>query len=165
MPMFLMKVPLAAPHKCKSCGGVSKDWYIDTGSQEEFYGAVYYCNECFTHMANLAGFLSIEQSDKLQETLSNLTDNFNNLLDAYNELRERDPREIRLGHSEFNRISTDNLAQLRLLEGPKLSNEPVQSGTIVMDRRKKRSSDSSEDSEVGELSGSKSAKPPIKFRQ
>jgi len=161
--MFLVKTPLAAPHKCKCCGGASKSWYVDTGSLEEFYGAVYYCNECFTHMANLAGFLSVEQSNELQKTLGNLTDSYNELLDAYNELRERDPREIRSGHSEFHRIAADSSAQLRLLEDPKSSDEPVQSGTTLVDRRKKRPADNSKDSAVGELSGSKSERPGIRI--
>ena len=54
----IVKQPSALPHCCKLCGGGanSKEWFVDTGSYEEFYGAIYYCNECFNYMATLAGY-------------------------------------------------------------------------------------------------------------
>lgn len=162
MPMFLVERPLAAPYKCKSCGGVTKKWYIDTGTLEEFYGAVYYCNECFTHMANLAGFLSIEQSEVLQKGLEELTTKYNVLVEYYNELMERGPREIRPVNSVFNRIVTYNPAQLRVLEDTEPSNEPVQSGTTLVDTREERPPDNSEDSTVADVSDSK--QKPTGFR-
>lgn len=53
-----IETPVAAPGCCKCCGSATKKFYIDTGTQEEFYGAVYYCCECIGEMANLAGFVS-----------------------------------------------------------------------------------------------------------
>ena len=38
------------PGQCKLCGAADKEWYLDTGSYEQFYGAIYYCCECISEM-------------------------------------------------------------------------------------------------------------------
>lgn len=57
---------LPAPGKCKLCGSVSKELYLDTGSHEEFYGAVLYCVQCMAHMASLLGFISGDKANELK---------------------------------------------------------------------------------------------------
>lgn len=49
---------LPAPGNCKMCGSVSKESYLDTGIQEQGYGAVLYCNECFADLSGHFGFIS-----------------------------------------------------------------------------------------------------------
>lgn len=62
----VVDVPLAAPGKCRVCGGVSKDWYVDLQYNEEYYGAVYYCCECISHLAKVCGFLVPAEKDILE---------------------------------------------------------------------------------------------------
>lgn len=58
---------LPVPGKCKRCGSVDMDrLYLDTGVQEEFYGAVLFCNLCFSEMAALFGFISSEKANELK---------------------------------------------------------------------------------------------------
>jgi hypothetical protein len=57
----LVSEPVAQPSQCKACGAGSlsegREWWMDTGTIEEFYGHVYYCSVCFTQMADLANFM------------------------------------------------------------------------------------------------------------
>lgn len=74
--MFAQKTeaPHRDPGKCKGCGAGSiteREWWIDTGTYEDFYGQVYYCNICFTEMCNLVGFISSDQYTELEKELEN----------------------------------------------------------------------------------------------
>ncbi len=68
----IVEVPSALPGSCKCCGSASKKFYIDTGTQEEFYGAVYYCNDCMGEMAELAGYVTPIANLKIVEMLEEL---------------------------------------------------------------------------------------------
>lgn len=64
--------PVALPGSCRCCGSATKRLYLDTGIQEEFYGAVYYCIDCFGDMAQTMGFITPVAGIELLETLRNL---------------------------------------------------------------------------------------------
>jgi len=75
--MFAEKVdsPHRSPAKCKGCGAgslVERKWWIDTGTIEEYYGRVYYCNICFTEFVNLVGYYSPEQVAELEQDNRNV---------------------------------------------------------------------------------------------
>lgn len=75
MLILLCDKPTASPGKCRLCGVGSdsdREWWIDTGVMEEWYGAVYYCSICLTQMANMAGFLSREQAAELDRDNENV---------------------------------------------------------------------------------------------
>ena len=55
---------LPLPGICKSCGSATKEKYLDTGTQENDYGAIMYCFECINHIASLFDFL---HPDKVKE--------------------------------------------------------------------------------------------------
>lgn len=65
MSICVTTKPSAIPYQCKLCGGSAntKEWFLDTGSYEEFFGAIYYCNECFGYMAQVAGFEKVRLYD------------------------------------------------------------------------------------------------------
>jgi hypothetical protein len=73
--MFIRKVeyPTLPPAQCKICGAASqtdREYWIDTGTTEEFFGAIYYCSVCIEEIAGICGFLSIAGSTKLKERLA-----------------------------------------------------------------------------------------------
>ena len=73
----VVEVASAAPGVCRVCGGASKDYYIDFGYNEEFYGAVYYCCQCIEEMAHTAGFLTPALKARLEQELEELqSENF-----------------------------------------------------------------------------------------
>jgi hypothetical protein len=75
MLILIVDKPTAMPAKCRICSVGSdsdREWWIDTGVMEEWYGAVYYCSTCLTQMANMAGFLSIEQAAELDRDNQNV---------------------------------------------------------------------------------------------
>lgn len=71
--MQIVETPTVLPGCCRVCGGASKPWYLDLGTSEEFYGAVYYCNECLAEMARLAGYMTPEDRQKQEARIEELT--------------------------------------------------------------------------------------------
>jgi len=87
----VVEQPTALPAQCKGCGAGTlsegREWWVDTGTFEEFYGQVYYCSICMTEIAELCGFLGPDrrivldtqlkeanaQIRELKESLSALT--------------------------------------------------------------------------------------------
>lgn len=69
MGLELTHSPQALPGCCKLCGSASRAPFIDTGSSEEFHGAVYYCSECVGAMASLMGYISSERAEFLEGAL------------------------------------------------------------------------------------------------
>lgn len=61
--------PGALPGECFLCAGDSttREWFIDTGRQMEFHGAVYICNECLLEMAAMVGCASQVETTALVE--------------------------------------------------------------------------------------------------
>lgn len=72
MDFKVVETPQALPGVCRACGGASKDWYLDTGHSEEYYGAVYYCNECISYIADLCGFLIPAKKEALDLEIEDL---------------------------------------------------------------------------------------------
>lgn len=70
--MEIVTTPQALPGCCFICGSATRKYYIDTGRSLDFHGAVYFCSECLTEIAHLAGFLSPEASNKLKIEFSKL---------------------------------------------------------------------------------------------
>jgi hypothetical protein len=58
------EMPTALPGQCYCCGSGTKSYYLDLGVSIEFYGAVFFCNECFSAMAACMGFV---HGDKTQD--------------------------------------------------------------------------------------------------
>jgi len=57
---------LPLPGICKSCGSSTKEKYLDTGTQENDYGAILFCFECVNHFASLFDFLNPEKVGELR---------------------------------------------------------------------------------------------------
>ena len=57
---------LPLPGTCKACGSSTKEIYLDTGTQEEFYGAILYCHECVGYFASLFGFIHPDKALELR---------------------------------------------------------------------------------------------------
>lgn len=57
---------LPAPGICKSCGSSTKESYLDTGTQENDYGAILYCDECVNHFATMFGYISVEKAEEIK---------------------------------------------------------------------------------------------------
>ncbi len=55
--MRITDSPEALPGSCKLCGSGTKAPFIDFGLSEEFYGAWYLCEECYSEGARLLGYL------------------------------------------------------------------------------------------------------------
>jgi len=53
------------------CGAGSlsegREWWLDVGIIEDFYGRVYYCSICFGQMATEAGFLTPAKRQELEQ--------------------------------------------------------------------------------------------------
>lgn len=74
--MFIRVVeqPTIAPAQCKMCSASTlseREYWLDTGTMEEFYGAVYYCNTCIEEIGSLCGFLPPKAATRLKERLEN----------------------------------------------------------------------------------------------
>lgn len=60
-----------------ACGSATRQRYIDTGLQFEFYGAVFICDLCLGEMARLLGFLEPDNVQALKDRLEEaLNDNY-----------------------------------------------------------------------------------------
>lgn len=66
--MRVTDTPAALPACCIFCPGSVRRRYIDTGLQEDFYGAVYICEECVLAMGRMLGM-------KSEEEVGNIIDN------------------------------------------------------------------------------------------
>jgi hypothetical protein len=59
-PVLVSDYPAAHPHVCSKCGvNYDRDWYVDLGVENEWYGVIYFCNLCFTNLVdNVPGYLT-----------------------------------------------------------------------------------------------------------
>lgn len=72
---------LLAPSHCYLCGTCNeKRKYVDFGMQVEFYGAVYFCNECFANAATAVDYVHVDGLNSLEEQLENLTASYCNAM-------------------------------------------------------------------------------------
>lgn len=65
----VIPAPVMVPGTCASCGSSSTDDrdYVDFDMFVDYIGVIYFCTFCFTECANSLGFLSPEQSKRLEE--------------------------------------------------------------------------------------------------
>lgn len=65
--VLVIDTPVAAPGVCSLCGTAGGDGrkFIDFGKQLDWYGAVYFCETCFTEMAEALGLIPVAKYDEL----------------------------------------------------------------------------------------------------
>ena len=71
-----------APNKCANCSFSGREpgrYFIDFGVDLEFYGTVYLCTSCFAECANIIGWISPAEADRLKERDAELTAEFDRL--------------------------------------------------------------------------------------
>lgn len=60
----LLDTPVAAPGVCALCGSANKR-VVDFGKQLDWYGAVYFCEDCIREIAEAIGFIPVDPLTKL----------------------------------------------------------------------------------------------------
>ncbi len=65
----VLDVPVVAPGVCILCGIASGDnrKFVDFGKQVDWYGAVYFCSECFGEIARALGWIPVAEYNELLE--------------------------------------------------------------------------------------------------
>lgn len=124
---------LPLPGTCKSCGSATKKEYLDTGTQENEYGAILYCIECLTHYVSLFGFLPPENVSEIkrlaeEQFLLNVALNVQRekLIGAIDGLVRSGYRNDSIDFIELDLVHLDSLVNC----DPREREEPVDSGTI-----------------------------------
>lgn len=79
--------PTALPGNCYTCR-THEGPFIDTGIQEDMYGAIYLCLKCITEMAHEFGFTTPEESDLLKQKIKGLESTVNEFSDSNERLIE-----------------------------------------------------------------------------
>jgi hypothetical protein len=81
----VIDVPLLAPGSCVLCGTVGGDGrkFLDFGKSIKWYGAVYFCTECFREFAEGAGFIPVATFDKLHNEFRELQVKFDQMQAKY----------------------------------------------------------------------------------
>lgn len=64
----LLDLPVAAPGVCALCGSANKP-VIDFGKQLDWYGAVYFCQDCIREVSEAIGYVPIEPFKDLHDKL------------------------------------------------------------------------------------------------
>lgn len=80
----VINTPVAAPGVCCLCGTSGGDdrTFVDFGKQLDWYGAVYFCNFCFTEVSQALNFIPVAKYSELHTE-------FRELLVKYNQLKAR----------------------------------------------------------------------------
>lgn len=65
----VLNVPVMAPGICMLCGIADGDnrTFVDFGKQVEWYGAVYFCSECFGEIARALRWIPVAEYNELLE--------------------------------------------------------------------------------------------------
>jgi transcription elongation factor Elf1 len=88
----ILPAPAALPTKCIACGCSTKP-VVDFACDIDWYGAVYFCEDCIVEAARMFGMVSTEQYNKVfdeaQRLNSNMKDATNTIEDAVREINER----------------------------------------------------------------------------
>ncbi len=63
--MEVVRQPEALPSCCIMCPGSAREWFIDTGIQIEWYGAVVICKLCVVAMGQMFGMLTEVQAENV----------------------------------------------------------------------------------------------------
>lgn len=78
--------PQALPGCCLFCRNGNAEWYVDTGSYEEFYGVVYICCDCILQISTQVGWVTPERRVELEEKVMELTGHLLNANDRIHSL-------------------------------------------------------------------------------
>jgi hypothetical protein len=76
-----------APNKCANCSFSGREpgrFFIDFGVDLEFYGTIYLCTSCFAECANIIGWISPTEADRLKLRDAELTAEFQRLKEFEN---------------------------------------------------------------------------------
>lgn len=65
--------PAALPGHCAICGSADKNYYVDFRLNFEFFGVLYFCDECVAETARVCGFNTPEDAAALMEKISEAT--------------------------------------------------------------------------------------------
>lgn len=65
--------PTALPGSCGLCGAADKEYYVDFKLDFEFYGVLYFCDECVAETARVCGFAKPEEVAAVLEKVSETT--------------------------------------------------------------------------------------------
>jgi hypothetical protein len=146
---------LPLPGKCYYCGGATKEKYLDTGIQIEFYGALIICEECMSFLASKMNYITPNIADELKvdnEALKlELADQklkFMALEQALNSLKVS-------GHlDDVNRdnfISLDSISGLDFSQDSDASVEAIQRGEEGMENREGNSVEPSDEQGLADV--------------
>ena len=83
----LLDSPVAAPGVCALCGSANKP-VVDFGKQLDWYGAVYFCQDCIREVSEVIGFVPIEPFQKLNEEYRKLIVENDRLVSQIQKLKE-----------------------------------------------------------------------------
>lgn len=64
----LLDLPVAEPGVCALCGAANKP-VIDFGKQLDWYGAVYFCQDCIREIAEAIGYVPVGPFEELHNNL------------------------------------------------------------------------------------------------
>lgn len=78
MNLVKLQPPLEQePACCRMCSAVSgREWFIDLGYIEDFWGRVYYCNLCFDELALAAGYVPQSRLESAKADYRRIMDGF-----------------------------------------------------------------------------------------
>lgn len=68
----LVDVPQALPGECLLCGGHDRDFFVDTGRNLEFHGAIYFCSDCLNEIGIQAGYAPPSLRKELEHKIESL---------------------------------------------------------------------------------------------
>lgn len=77
----VVSVASQSPGCCRNCQGVNRNWFLDAGYIEEFWGRVYWCDVCFDQIARICryepvDFNSLESARTLNVFLTEKLDRY-----------------------------------------------------------------------------------------
>ena len=82
------QVATMAPGKCCVCGGSEKEFFVDFGFQLDFYGSVYFCNDCILEVANVLDYHGPHQWKMVKDLNEELRAENNSLRDRLETLND-----------------------------------------------------------------------------
>ena len=83
----VVEFPTALPGHCFGCRK-HKGPFIDTGIQEDFLGAIYWCHDCVAEMARNFGFITPDQAHDLKTQLNIANQDNIDYLESIGDLEE-----------------------------------------------------------------------------
>lgn len=85
MRVQVIKTPIASPGTCVLCGtsGDEKRTFIDFGKQLDWYGAIYFCNECIREVSLAIGYIPVDGFDQLHNDYRKLSIEYDQLVERY----------------------------------------------------------------------------------